>query len=239
MFDPDNKNTLHTISDPASRSHSTYQSRSNSQLEKYPRSGRKSRLRGLWGFLAALILVLLLVVGSISLGNNPNYSPPAQLQQFPEPVLFLMVFGAILLLALLLRIIFRRTPLPKFLVVTIGLSLFAFVTVALLLNALINPYVGMTRTSFLRNSVSISNGDTLHFQNPSDGVTQTLCIGVDQKCQPESGAPGALNHGIQIQPGQSITITFNTDGTYHITSSSTPGMNLSIDVSTPEDSGVY
>jgi hypothetical protein len=34
-------------------------------------------------------------------------------------------------------------------------------------------------------------------------------------------------------------MTFNTNGEYHITSETTPGMNLSVDVSTPADSGGY
>jgi plastocyanin len=241
MFEPNDRNTLHTLYDPATHSHSNHLSHSNPQLDtlkQYPRPSRKPRSRGLWGWFAFLTLVLLLVVGVISLGDSPNYFPPPLLQPLSVQVLFLIDIGAILVLALLQRI-FWHTPLRKSLGWIMGLVLLTLVAVASLWSAFINPYASMTPTSFLRNSVSISNGETLHLQNPADGVTQILCIGVDQKCQPENGAPGTLNHGIRVQPGQRVTITFDTNGEYHITSETTPGMNLSVDVSTPADSGGY
>jgi len=227
MFDPNDRNTLQALHDPASHSHA------NPQLDT-SRPGRRLRSRILWGGLALLALVILLVVGVKTLGNNPNYFPAPLAQQIPVPVLFLIDIGIILVLALVLRI-FWRVPRRKFFASIIGIALLTVVIVAVIWGTLINPYVGMTRTSFLRNSVSIDNGDTLHLQNPANGVTQLLCIGVDQKCQEETGAPGTLNHGIRVKPGQSITITFATDGDYQITSATTPGMNLSIDVSTPTD----
>ncbi len=241
MFEPNDRNTLHTLYDPTSHSHSNHLSHVDPPLDtlkQYPRPSRKPRSRVLWGGLAFLALVLLLVMGVNSVGDRPNYFPPALAQQLPAQVFFLIGVGTILVLALLLGI-FRRTSLRKPLGWTVGLVLLALVVVAMLWNAFINPYVSMTHTSFLRNSVSLSNGETLHLQNPADGVTQILCLGVDRKCQPENGAPGMLNHGIRVQPGQSVTIIFDTDGTYHLTSETTPGMNLSVDVSTPVDSGGY
>jgi hypothetical protein len=241
MFHSNDQNTLHTIYDPASSSHSTHPSHSNlplDTLKQYPRSSRKPRLRVLWGGLVFLALVLLLVVGGHSLGDSPSYFPPPQAQQLPAQVFFWIGLGTFLVLALLLAI-FRRTPFRKPLGWTIGLVLLALVSGAWLWSTFVNPYVGMTRTSFLRSSVSLNTGETLHLQNPADGVTQILCLGVDQKCQPEDGAPDALNHGIRLQPGQSITITFDTNGNYHLTSETTPGMNLSVEVSTPDASAGY
>jgi plastocyanin len=173
------------------------------------------------------------VAGAIILGDRPNYFPPVLMQQFPTQALFLIGMGTVIGLVLMLGI-FRRASLRKPLAWSIGLLLFALIAVGWLWGSFINPYVGMTPTSFIRNTVSISTGDTLHMQNPANGVAQTLCIGVNQKCQPEDGAPGLLNRGIELQPGQSITITFNTNGNYHITSETTPGMNLSVDVSTSD-----
>ena len=211
-------------------------------LKHYPRPGRGRRSHGFWRFLASLVVVLLCVVGAvvgaISLRNSPNYFPPTLAQQISVQGFILTGLGCILVLVLLLGV-FRRTPLRKPLAWIIGLFLLTLVATGALWSILVNPYVSMTRTSFVRASVSLSNGETLHLQNPADGVTQILCIGVDQKCQPENGAPAALNHGIRVLPGQSVTIPFDTDGDYHITSATAPGMNLSIDVSTPEDSGVY
>ncbi|HEY0753528.1 MAG TPA: hypothetical protein VGD98_06165 [Ktedonobacteraceae bacterium] len=241
MFNPNDQNTLQALSDPASGSHANQPSHANPQLnalKQYPRSSRKPRSRGFWGYLAFPILIFLLVVGVIFLGDRPDYFPPPLIQQFSVQVFFLSGIGAMIVLALLLGI-FRRTPLRKPLLWSMGLLLLAFIAVGWLWSSFINPYVGMTRTSFIRNSVSISNGESLHLQNPADGVTQIICIGVNQKCQPENGAPGALNHGMRIQPGQRVTITFANNGEYHITSATTPGMNLSVDVSTPDDGGGY
>lgn len=241
MFDPNDQHTLQTHSDPASHSRLNYSSHANppsDTLKQYPRPSRKPRSRVLWGCLAFLTLVLLCVVGAIFLRNSPNYFPPILAQQISVQAFFFTGLGAILALVLLLGI-FRRTPLRKPLVWTIGLFLLTLVATVALWGILVHPYVSMTRTSFIRASVSLNNGEALHLQNPADGVTQILCIGVDQKCQPENGAPAALNHGIRVLPGQSVTITFDTDGTYHLTSETTPGMNLSVDVSTPDDSGGY
>lgn len=230
MFHSNDQNTLSTIYDSASSSHS------NAPLNTFKHSPRSSRPRILWGGLAFLILVLSLVVGGNALGNSPNYFPPPSAQQLPAHMFFWIGLGTLLVLVLLLGV-FRRTPLRKPLGWTIGLVLLALVSGACLWGIFVNPYVSMTRTSFLRPSVSINTGQTLHLQNPANGVTQILCLGVDQKCQPEDGAPGVLNHGIRLQPGQSVTITFDTDGDYHITSETTPGINLSVDVSTPDVSG--
>lgn len=241
MFDPNDQGILQTHSDPAFHFHSNHPSDANpplNTLKQYPRPRRKLRSRVLWGCLTFLILVLLCMVGAISLRNSPNYFPPTLAQQISVQAFFFLGFGGILALVLLLRI-FWRTPLREPLAWTIGLSFLTLVATVALWGILVHPYVSMTRTNFVRTSVSLNNGETLHLQNPADGVTQTLCIGVDQKCQPENGAPAALNHGIRVLPGQSITIPFDTDGTYHLTSETTPGMNLSIDVSTPDDSGVY
>jgi hypothetical protein len=237
MFDPNDKNTLYTLDDPDSHYHSNHLSHSNPQLDTLKRYPRPSR-SALWGWLASLTLVLLLTVGVISLGDSPNYFPPTLVQQLAVQVLFLIGIGAILVLALVQRI-FWPTPLRKSLGWIMGFCLLTLIAVAWLWSAFVNPYVGMTRTSFLRNSVSMSNGETLHLQNPADGVTQILCIGVDQKCQPEDGAPGTLNHGIRVLPGQRVTITFAINGEYHITSETMPGMNLSVEISTPDDSGGY
>ncbi len=232
MLEQNAKNTRQTVYDLAPHSHTNHPSTSSPQLEAprpYPCS---TRSRGLWRFLAFLILVLLFVVGAISLGDRPNYFPPTLAQQLSVQVVLLIGFGVMLVLALL-QGIFRRTPLRKPLLWSMGFLLLAFIAVGWLWSTFINPYVGMTNSSFVRNSVSISNGETLHMQNPADGVTQIICIGVDQKCLPEKGAPDALNHGIRVQPGQSVTITFATNGDYHITSTTMPGMNLSVDLRSP------
>lgn len=239
MFETDHQSELHTLSDTASHHPTNPLSHANPSLEtlkQASRPGHRPRSRSSWGYLAFLILLLLLIVGALFLGNSPHYFPPTLLQQLSVQVLFLIGIGAVLVLALV-QSIFWHTSLRASLGWIAGLAVLTLVVMAWLSTAFINPYVSMTRTGFLRNAVSMNNGETLHLQNPADGVTQILCLGVDQKCQPEQGAPGSINQGIRVQPGQSVTITFEINGTYHITSETTPGMNLSVDVSTPVDSG--
>lgn len=99
---------------------------------------------------------------------------------------------------------------------------------------LINPYVGMAPTGFARTDVTITQGDAFHFENPSDGVAQVLCIGYNHVCQSVPGAPDALNNGMTIQPGQMVSIEFPETGDYAITSKTTLGMNLTVHVSSDE-----
>lgn len=202
-----------------------------------PRSYCRPRSRGFLRFLLFPIVVILFVIGGMfSLGNHPNYAPPSFLEQLPMPVLLLGAIGVFIVLMLLQKI-FRRTLLGRLLSGIIGTMMIAIIAVALCWTLFINPYVDMTATTFTRASVSINNGGTLHFRNPTNGITQLLCSGINQKCQAEKGAPTALQQGLRVQPGQTIDVNFDADGTYHITSKNTPGMNITIDVSTPDNSG--
>ena len=198
---------------------------------------RRPRSRGLWGCLTLLILALLLSsAGIFYLKNQPDSAPLKLSGQFSVSLVFLIGIGIVIVLALLQKI-FRRTFLDKLLSGTLTLLLVASLVVFLYWDFFINPYVGMTPTSFTRASVNIDIGETLHFQNPSNGVAQILCIGINQKCQAESGAPDLLNRGIRVQPGQTVDIKFDTDGIYHITSENTPGMNITVHVITPDETG--
>ena len=121
----------------------------------------------------------------------------------------------------------------------------------------LNPNVGMTRIGFLRPSVEINVRDTIHFYNPANGVTQVLCVGVNQVCKPENGdstgvaqllcdvgisqlchlgdgTPTELVHELTIQPGRTVGIEFDVGGTYQITSKTTPHMNITITVNSNE-----
>src|SRR5579883_223738 len=188
---------------------------------------RRPRSRGLWGCLTFLILTLLLSSAGIFYLKNQPDSATLNLWGQSVSLVFLIGIGIVIVLALLQKI-FRRTFLGKLLSGTLTLLLVASLVVFLYWHFFINPYIGMTPTSFTRASVNIDNGETLHFQNPSNGVAQILCIGINQKCQAESGAPDLLNRGIRVQPGQTVDIKFDTDGIYDITSENTPGMNITV-----------
>lgn len=199
-------------------------------LNRHPRS------HVLWGcliFLTLATLVLLLVVKALSLVNTPGYFPPVFLQQLPVPLFLTIGVGPILMIRLVIGI--ARRTLGKVMGVTGALALVAFITLGEFWAGFINPYISTTHTGFAVNAVEISTGTTLHIQNPVDSVTQVLCIGLNQKCQPQDGAPTVLNQGVQVQPGQIVTFTFDTNDTYHITSKGMTDMNLSVDARQPSD----
>jgi plastocyanin len=116
---------------------------------------------------------------------------------------------------------------------TLALLIIVFLVVVLSWDFFTRPYVGMAATSFTRASVKIENGEALPFQNPSNGVAQIQCIGIDQKCQAGSGAPGMLKRGMRVQPGQTVDITFEAAGIHHITGENAPSMNMTVHVVTP------
>jgi plastocyanin len=131
----------------------------------------------------------------------------------------------------------RERPIRSLAATFLGLTIFAFFIVLLIWGSVFNPNIGMTRTSFMRTTVSIDNGTTVHFHNPADGATQILCVGVNQRCRAGDSDPSQLDRGLVIQPGQTVNVAFYADGTYQITSKTTPNMNLTIDVTTPDNSG--
>ena len=93
------------------------------------------------------------------------------------------------------------------------------------------PEIDLTPHGFSQTSLSIAEGDTVHFVNTSTGVAQMLCLGQDRVCSRYSFDPPDLKGpGLQIAPGQSKNVAFTLEGTYHVTSTTMPGMNLTITV---------
>jgi plastocyanin len=97
------------------------------------------------------------------------------------------------------------------------------------------PEVDLTPHGFSQTSITIQAGDTVHFVNPSTGVTQMLCLGEDKICSRYAFDPPALKGpGLRIAPGQAADVVFTLEGTYNVTSTTMPGMNLTITVE-PDD----
>jgi hypothetical protein len=93
------------------------------------------------------------------------------------------------------------------------------------------PEVDLTAHGFSQTSITIMEGDTVNFVDPSTGVTQMLCLGQDKVCSRYSFDPPDLKGpGLQIAPGQSKDVAFTLEGTYHVTSTTLPGSNLTITV---------
>jgi hypothetical protein len=210
---------------------------------------RRRRFRGCFGAIVAIVVVFGLFDGLIlfifwifGALNSPDSSfflvqgdnPWSVSQLWIGGAVIWIIGAAIVFLGLKVLSIERKQKLAiiGLLVVTV-LTLF---TAFSIWQGFFNLHVGMTRTGFMRPSVEITDGSTLSFHNPANGVTQILCVGVDQRCQPETGDPSQLDRGLVIRPGQVVNVEFDTDGTYQITSQTTPHMNITITVTTSNTS---
>ncbi len=91
----------------------------------------------------------------------------------------------------------------------------------------------MGSATFCASTISIPKGGTITFtDDPGNGAIHILVIGTNGVKQSENGAPdfgGAA--GISLNPGDTWTTPpWNTPGTYHITCTVHPGMNLTVTV---------
>ena len=88
----------------------------------------------------------------------------------------------------------------------------------------------VTPTGFTLSTIEINEGETVHFVNHSD-VVQVLCLGRNKICDTGAVAPSALKEpGIRLKPGSSTDVVFDRYGTFVITSTTMPGINLKITV---------
>jgi plastocyanin len=88
----------------------------------------------------------------------------------------------------------------------------------------------VTSTGFTLSTIEINEGETVHFVNHSDFV-QVLCLGRNKICDAGAVAPTALKEpGIRLNPGSSTDVVFDRYGTFVITSTTMPGVNLKITV---------
>lgn len=113
----------------------------------------------------------------------------------------------------------------------------AFVLVIAIYSNLHKPSeVDVLSTSFTTQQIEIHEGESIHFVNQSTSVTQYLCLGVDMHCDTFAFfsvqlPPEALQSpGVRLAPGQAKDVVFDTDGTFHITSTVVPKMNLTVTV---------
>ena len=88
----------------------------------------------------------------------------------------------------------------------------------------------VTASGFTRNTVEITEGETVHIVNHSN-IVQVLCLGLDRTCDAGALAPGILSApGVRLAPGASVDVAFQLYGTYHVTSKSMPKVNVQITV---------
>jgi plastocyanin len=90
----------------------------------------------------------------------------------------------------------------------------------------------MGSSDFTQTSVTLSAGQALHMVDSQDsGGTHMLCIGQNGICDANPTGPSELHGpGMTFNPGTTKDITFSTAGTYHITCTIHPNMNVTITV---------
>jgi len=93
--------------------------------------------------------------------------------------------------------------------------------------------VGMVAADFSRTSITIKAGEMVHFTDAvGTGATHDICLGSDGACDTAAKGPQALKGpGFTINAGDPAKdVTFDTPGTYKITCSLHPAMNLIVTV---------
>jgi plastocyanin len=91
--------------------------------------------------------------------------------------------------------------------------------------------VSMVTADFSTTSITIKAGQAVHFTDPSGtGGVHTICLGTDGTCDTGRKGPQALQGlGFTINPGDPAKdVTFDTPGTYKVTCSIHPAMNLTV-----------
>ena len=123
----------------------------------------------------------------------------------------------------------------KVLLTVIGIPLLFVIAFALVIAAYENfhkpPEVDLMSNSFVPKQLEITEGQTIHFVNRSSSITEVLCLGTNNRCDPNAVLPrGLKSPGIRIAPGQAKDVVFDFYGTFHVTGILGSGMNLTITV---------
>jgi plastocyanin len=93
--------------------------------------------------------------------------------------------------------------------------------------------VSMAASDFSATIITIKAGQAVHFTDPAGiGATHIVCLGSDGNCSATAQGPQALEgDGFTINAGDPPKdVPFTTPGTYHITCSIHPSMNLTVTV---------
>lgn len=90
----------------------------------------------------------------------------------------------------------------------------------------------LTGSDFAQHNVTIKAGTAVHFNDPSgSGGMHVICLGQNGQCTKGASGPQALQGpGFTINAGEAKDVTFASAGTYHVTCSIHPAMNLAVTV---------
>ena len=92
--------------------------------------------------------------------------------------------------------------------------------------------VDLGAASFAQSSVTLNSGQPLHLvDSQASGGTHNLCLGQNGNCDSTVSGPSELMApGMPINTGDTKDITFSAAGTYHVTCTIHPNMNLPVTV---------
>jgi plastocyanin len=92
--------------------------------------------------------------------------------------------------------------------------------------------VQMNPTNFVQTTRTIKVGQSLLFDDTvGGGGLHIICLGNDQVCDSSAQGPTDLmSGGFTINPGATKSVTFSAAGTYKITCTVHPNMNLTVTV---------
>jgi plastocyanin len=92
--------------------------------------------------------------------------------------------------------------------------------------------VQMNPTNFVQTTRTIKAGQSLLFDDTvGGGGLHIICLGSSQVCDSSAQGPSDLmSGGFTINPGATKSVTFTTAGTYKITCTVHPNMNLTVTV---------
>ena len=111
------------------------------------------------------------------------------------------------------------------------LFIVAFVVVtALYYNFHQPPQIAISTAGFAPQTIEISEGQTLRFVNQSSTTTQVLCVGTNQRCVATTPLPAGLKSPVHIAPNQTKVVLFDSFGTFTITDTAQPRLNLTVTV---------
>lgn len=90
--------------------------------------------------------------------------------------------------------------------------------------------VTMGTSNFDQHTITIKAGEALTFDN-SNGAFHQICLGKDMTCNKTAQGPQQVQgDGFAINAGEKKQVTFANAGTYDITCSVHPNMNLTVTV---------
>ncbi len=122
------------------------------------------------------------------------------------------------------------------------LLIVAFVVVIAIYSTFHHPSeVNITTTSFTPQNIEITEGESIHFVNQSTSLTQVLCVGKNKQCDrsvftiQELPPQSLIGPNLRIAPNQTQNIIFNNAGTFSITSTVVPHMNMTVTVNAGGD----